>query len=112
LEKAAGSRGCGRIKTLICLGRGIQANIGTLKVGPLQSNTVREEKMSKKALAILVSGLWIAVSEFGRNEWLFKFYWVEHFQKLGLRFETLPVNGSLWLVWSLLMAWLVSELLT
>lgn len=67
--------------------------------------------MQKKFIAIFLSGVWITFSEFLRNEILFKSYWVEHFSSLGLKFETLPVNGFLWFVWSMLLAYFIFRLL-
>lgn len=61
--------------------------------------------------AVFVSTAWIVCSEFARNEWLFKRVWVDHYATLGLRFETLPVNGALWTIWSLLLAYTLVELL-
>lgn len=63
-------------------------------------------------LKILAAGFWIVVSEFIRNEFLFKSYWVDHFNSLNLTFETLPINGLLWTVWSFGLAFLISKLLT
>jgi hypothetical protein len=67
--------------------------------------------MKKTIFTIFLSGLWISISEFVRNEFIFKQYWIEHFHALGLNFETLPLNGILWCVWSFLMAYLLFELL-
>lgn len=61
---------------------------------------------------ILLAGLWVTFSEFLRNELLFKFYWVDHFDSLGLRFETLPLNGVLWMVWSFLLVYVSREFLS
>ena len=63
----------------------------------------------KKALylnciAIIISALWICLSEFIRNEWLFKNCWVQHYSQLGIAFHTNPVNGLVWFIWSLLYA--------
>ena len=67
--------------------------------------------MRKSTLAIFFSGLWITVSEFLRNEILFKNYWIEHYEFLGLEFQTRPLNGILWLVWSFILAYLIFQLL-
>jgi hypothetical protein len=63
------------------------------------------------AIAILLSGFWITFSEFLRNEILFKSYWVNHFNSIGLKFETLPLNGMLWTLWSFLLAFVIFILL-
>jgi len=67
--------------------------------------------MKKKIIAITVAGIWITVSEFARNELLFKSYWVDLFASLGLRFETLPVNGILWMIWSFVLAYVIYRLM-
>ncbi len=67
--------------------------------------------MKKPILAILLAGIWITVSEFLRNELLFKDYWINHYNALGLRFETLPINGLFWTLWSFILAYVVYKLL-
>lgn len=58
----------------------------------------------KTFLPILIATLWISFSEFTRNELLFKSYWVEHYENLGMNFPADPINGAMWGVWSLLFA--------
>lgn len=67
--------------------------------------------MLKKTTPIIFSGIWITLSEFIRNELLFKSYWTEHYQSLNLTFETKPINGILWMVWSFLLAFFLSKML-
>jgi hypothetical protein len=67
--------------------------------------------MKKNILPITIAGIWITVSEFVRNEFLFKSYWLDHFGSKGLKFETLPLNGFLWFVWSFALAYLIFKLL-
>ena len=67
--------------------------------------------MKKTIIPIIVAGIWITVSEFVRNEFLFKGYWIDFFASLGLRFETLPVNGILWMVWSFILAYVIYMLM-
>jgi len=67
--------------------------------------------MKKIVLSIVLSGLWITFSEFLRNEFLLKEYWVNQFNSLGLTFETLPINGILWMVWSFTLAFLLFKFL-
>lgn len=55
-------------------------------------------------LPVLLATIWISVSEFLRNEILFKSYWTDHYQQLGLTFPSEPINGAMWGVWSLLFA--------
>jgi hypothetical protein len=60
--------------------------------------------LRQTVLPILLSGIWISISEFVRNELLFKSYWVSHYQQMGLTFPSEPINGAMWGVWSLLLA--------
>ena len=55
-------------------------------------------------LPVLLATIWISISEFVRNQLLFKSYWVEHYQAMGLTFPAEPINGAMWGVWSLLFA--------
>lgn len=56
--------------------------------------------MPKKCLAILLAGIFINISEFIRNELLFKSTWIEGFRKLGLTFPSQPINGLGWVIWA------------
>ena len=67
--------------------------------------------MKKVLLPVLLSGLWITISEFLRNELLFKSFWTAHYKNLGLTFQTLPLNGIIWMVWSFILAFLIYWLL-
>ena len=67
--------------------------------------------MKKAVLWVTLAGLWITASEFVRNQFLFKRLWIDHFRSLGLAFETKPLNGILWMVWSFLLAYLLFRLL-
>jgi len=60
--------------------------------------------LKNTALPILLAGIWISMSEFARNELLFKHYWTSHYDKLGLVFPSGPVNGAVWGLWSILFA--------
>lgn len=62
-------------------------------------------KMIKKTvLPISLATIWISISEFVRNELLFKNYWIEHYERLGLVFPSEPINGAIWGLWSLFFA--------
>jgi len=62
-------------------------------------------KMFKKTIfPVLLATIWISISEFVRNEFLVKSYWIKHYQKVGLVFPSEPLNGAVWGLWSLLFA--------
>jgi hypothetical protein len=58
----------------------------------------------KSALTVILTTVWISISEFARNEFIVKSYWTKHYENLGLSFPSEPVNGAIWGVWSLLFA--------
>jgi hypothetical protein len=60
--------------------------------------------MKRMVLAALAAGIWINVSEFVRNELLFKHHWVAQYEALGLEFPSTPVNGALWALWGFIFA--------
>jgi membrane associated rhomboid family serine protease len=60
--------------------------------------------MKRFVLAALISGIWINLSEFLRNEFLFKQWWLEKYESLRLTFPSGPVNGALWVLWGFLFA--------
>jgi Na+-translocating ferredoxin:NAD+ oxidoreductase RnfE subunit len=55
-------------------------------------------------LPIFLATIWIGVSEFVRNELLFKSYWVDHYRNLGIEFPSEIINGIVWGIWSLCFA--------
>jgi hypothetical protein len=61
-------------------------------------------KQFKPVLSVLLATIWISISEFIRNQVLFKSYWIAHYQGLGIVFPSAPVNGAMWGVWSLMFA--------
>ncbi len=63
--------------------------------------------MRKRIIAVMVSGFWISLSEFVRNELLFKSYWLEKYRDLGLIFPSATINNMIWGIWSFLMAILI-----
>lgn len=67
--------------------------------------------MKRDTLAVVAAALWIVASEFVRNEFLLKNHWVEHYDALGLEFETLPINGLIWTVWSVALSILLYMLM-
>jgi hypothetical protein len=60
--------------------------------------------MKRKIVAILLSAVWISVSEFVRNEFLLKSYWTDQYESMGLVFPSAPINGAVWVIWSLFFA--------
>lgn len=63
--------------------------------------------LRKTILPVLLATIWISISEFVRNEFLFKSYWTNHYESLGLVFPSEPINGAFWGIWSLLFAILI-----
>lgn len=63
--------------------------------------------MKEKLLAFFASGAWIGLSEFIRNELLFKSLWIEKYESLGLVFPSEMINNALWGVWSFVFAFLI-----
>lgn len=57
-----------------------------------------------RVLPVIMTTLWISVSEFFRNEYLLKSYWTSHYLKLGMVFPSEPINGAIWGLWSLVFA--------
>jgi hypothetical protein len=60
--------------------------------------------MKNTVLPVLLATIWISISEFVRNEFLVKSYWIGHYKKLGLVFPSQPINGAVWGLWSLCFA--------
>lgn len=60
--------------------------------------------MKKTILPVLLATVWISLSEFVRNEFLFKQFWTKHYESLGMVFPSEPVNGAVWGMWSLFLA--------
>lgn len=58
----------------------------------------------KIILPILLTGIWINISETVRWEFLIKSYWIDYYKNLNLVFPNEPVNGIVWLIWGFLFA--------
>lgn len=58
-------------------------------------------------MPVILATLWISVSEFVRNEYLLKSYWINHYDGLGIPFPSEPINGAMWGIWSLAFAILI-----
>ncbi len=61
-------------------------------------------------LPIFIAAIGICISEFCRNEFLFKTIWIEHYRKLEMIFPADPNNGAFWGIWSLFFAILIFAL--
>ena len=57
--------------------------------------------MKKTILPLILAAVWISISEFVRNTFLIRSYWIDHYQKLGLIFPEQGINGAVWGIWSL-----------
>ncbi len=57
--------------------------------------------MKKTILPLILAAAWISISEFVRNTFLIRSYWIDHYQKLGLIFPEQGINGAVWGIWSL-----------
>ncbi|MCB9262912.1 MAG: hypothetical protein H6607_11115 [Flavobacteriales bacterium] len=55
-------------------------------------------------LPIVLTTLWISISEFIRNTFLIHDHWVNHYTSLGQVFPEQPANGVVWGIWSLCFA--------
>ena len=62
------------------------------------------KKLQKIVLPVFLATIWISLSEFVRNEFLIKSYWIQHYEQLGMTFPSEPINGAIWGLWSLLLA--------
>jgi hypothetical protein len=60
--------------------------------------------LKRQLVPIVLATIWISISEFIRNEFLLKSFWIEHYEKLGLVFPSEPINGAVWGIWSLCFA--------
>ncbi len=58
-------------------------------------------------MPVILATLWISVSEFVRNEYLLKSFWINHYDGLGIPFPSEPINGAMWGIWSLALAILI-----
>lgn len=58
-------------------------------------------------MPVILATLWISISEFVRNEYLLKSYWIQHYDGLGIPFPSEPINGAMWGILSLAMAILI-----
>mgnify|MGYP006284466397 CR=1 FL=1 len=66
--------------------------------------------MKKIVMAILLSGIWINLSEFLRNEIFFKHHWLDKYAELDLTFPSAAVNNALWGAWGFVLAGCITYL--
>jgi hypothetical protein len=67
--------------------------------------------MKKSAVAFMVAGVWVAISEFVRNELAFKSYWIEKYAGNSMVFPSEAANNALWGLWSFMLSGVVVFLL-
>ncbi len=60
--------------------------------------------MGKAVLAVALSGIWVNLCEFARNQLLLLSQWQAHYRGMGLVFPAQPMNALLWVVWAFLLA--------
>lgn len=60
--------------------------------------------VKKIILPILLAAIWISISEFVRNEFVVKSFWIKQYESLGLHFPSETINGAVWGIWSLFFA--------
>lgn len=63
--------------------------------------------LKKTLLPILLTEIWINLSETIRWVFLIKSYWIEHYEKLGLVYSEKPINLIIWMIWGFLLATLI-----
>jgi hypothetical protein len=63
--------------------------------------------IGRTVLAVALSGIWVGLCEFVRNQLLLVGQWKAHYSAMGLSFPSQPVNGMTWMVWSFLAAGVV-----
>ncbi len=68
------------------------------------------KQFKKTILPILLTGIWINISESVRWLLLVEEYWVEHYQTLNLVFPTGPISGLIWMIWGFCFAAVISIL--
>jgi hypothetical protein len=61
----------------------------------------------KTIAAISIATLWVAFSEFFRNQIVLSSHWKAQYANMGLVFPSEPANGAVWGIWSLCFAALV-----
>jgi len=54
----------------------------------------------KTILTIFTTSIWISISETIRNEFLFKYIWLDHYKKLGIQFPSTGINALVWWGWA------------
>lgn len=60
--------------------------------------------VKRSLLGVAAAFVWIGGTLFLRNEVLLKSFWLAHYAELGITFPSEPINGVVWIAWSLLFA--------
>jgi len=55
--------------------------------------------VKKFILAVIVSGMWMNLSEYVCNELVLKDIWLKGYHVLGLVYPSSPINTVVWVVW-------------
>ena len=63
--------------------------------------------LKKVVIPILITGIWINLSETIRWMLLIESYWIEKYQSLGLSFPNETINMIAWMVWGFFYATLI-----
>ena len=58
----------------------------------------------KTILPILLTGIWINISETIRWILIVESYWINHYQEMGLVFPTGIWHGMIWMIWGFIFA--------
>lgn len=68
--------------------------------------------MFKKALLpILITGIWINISETFRWMLWIESYWLDKYQSLNIVFPNEPINMVVWMIWGFLYGYLIYRLI-
>ena len=62
------------------------------------------DNFRKIFIPIIVTGIWVNISETVRWIFLIKAFWVKHYNNMNLVFPNNPINGMVWMVWGFLFA--------
>jgi len=72
-----------------------------------ENSDFKQDEMTlfkRTVFPVIMATVWIIISEFVRNEFIVKTYWISHYESLGMVFPSEPINGAMWGLWSFLFA--------